>query len=64
MKLPSLNYSNEVIFSDNVPDRALNKILLSFKKNGVDAEITKLGSRNVFIKKGNAKFNIYFINSF
>lgn len=64
MKLPSLNHSNEVIFSNSVPERALKKILTSFKKNGLDAELIKLGDRNILIKKGNAKFNTYYINSF
>ena len=63
MKLPTLNHANEVIFSCNVSDRALKKIMGSFEKNGISIEHIRLGDKNVLIKKGSGSFNTYFINS-
>ena len=64
MKLPSLNFSNEVIFSNQVPDRAINKIVEKFIKNGVLIEAVKIGDRTALIKKGDIKFNVYLLNNF
>jgi hypothetical protein len=62
MKLPSLNFTNEVIFSNQVSDRAINRIVDKFLKNGVVIEAIKIGDRTVLIKKGDIKFNVYLLN--
>jgi hypothetical protein len=62
MKLPQLNYSNEVIFSNLVPDVSIKKILKNFNKNEEVLEAIKLGDRVALIKKKDVRFNTYLIS--
>jgi len=63
MRLPALNYTNEVVFSDRVPERALKRIVNKMKSNGINAEIIKANDRFVVAKRGNARFDVYLMNS-
>jgi len=64
IKLPALNYHNEVIFSNLVPEKALTSIVNKFKKNGIKIDMIKVGDRTALIKKGNINFNTYFLNNY
>lgn len=64
MKLPSLNFTDEVIFSNQVPERAIDRIIDRFIKNGVQIEKMQVGDRIALIKKGQIKFNVYLLNNF
>ena len=61
MKLPGLNFSNEVIFSSLVPVGSLKRIVNKFKKSGIDMELVPVGDRNVIIKNGSVNFNTYLL---
>ena len=62
IKLPQLNYSNEVIFSNTVPNISIRKILEKFNKDGEVLEAIRLGDRIALIKKKDVKFNTYLIS--
>lgn len=59
MRLPSLNYNNEVIFSNMVSEKALRSIVEKFIRNGVNIDMHRVGDRIVLIKNGELKFNTY-----
>jgi hypothetical protein len=61
MKLPALNYSNEVVFSEFVPDSSIRKILEKFNKNRIVLESFKVGNKTVIVKKSDLKFNTYLL---
>ena len=56
-KLPLLRYHNEIIFSKNVGERALSKIINNLRKNGLNIELHKFNDRFVLIKKNYINFN-------
>jgi hypothetical protein len=62
MKLPSLNFVDEVIFSARVPDRALKKIVRTLNSSGGDFEIVDVGTRKALIKRRSVGFNTYLLN--
>ena len=62
IKLPQLNYSNEVIFSNTVPSISIKRILEKFNKEGEVLEAIRLGDRIALIKKKDVKFNTYLIS--
>ena len=63
LKLPCLNYSNEVIFSSQVPELSIKRIIDKFRANGIDMEMQKINGRIVLFKTGNVKFDVYYLNS-
>jgi hypothetical protein len=60
-KLPGLNFNNEVIFSDNVPELAISRIVKTFNRNGIDVNIHRLADKIILIKYKDVKFNTYLI---
>ena len=60
-KLPGLNFSNEVIFSDNVSEQSIKRIINSFSKKGIDLQMHKFSDKIVLIKTKDVKFNTYLI---
>jgi hypothetical protein len=63
MRLPALNYTNEVVFSNNVPQRALNKIVNKMKTNGINVDLIKAEDMFIIRRQGNARFDVYLLNS-
>jgi hypothetical protein len=62
MKLPMLNYSNEIILSETVPQNSIKAIMGKFNKNNrIVLEMTKVGNKTMLIKKGEMKFNTYLV---
>ena len=64
MKLPALNYTDEVVFSSNVPEKALYKIINRFKESGIDMRLNKYDNYYIISKKGFISFNTYLMNNF
>jgi hypothetical protein len=61
IKLPMLNYSSEIILSENVPNSSIKAILNKFNKNKEVLEMVKIGEKTVLIKKGEMRFNTYLV---
>jgi hydroxymethylpyrimidine pyrophosphatase-like HAD family hydrolase len=61
MRLPMLNFNNEIIFSNQVPYRALNSIVNTFKKHGYNLEIHSFDDKYILINRSNQmpKFDVY-----
>ena len=61
MKLPNLNYTNEIVFSESVPDISIRKLLSKFNRNRIVLEAIKVGNRTMIIKKSDVKLNTYML---
>lgn len=62
MKLPNLNFVDEIIFSSKVPDRALRKIVRTLNNSGGDFTIVDVDGRKALIKRRSVGFNTYLLN--
>ena len=61
IKLPMLNYANEVILSEFVPANSIKAILSKFNKDKTVLEMVKIGEKTVLIKKAEMRFNTYLV---
>lgn len=63
MKLPSLNYQKEIIFSSNVPLNGIKRIINNINKRvGDNLEVFPIKDRYVIINKGgDLNLNVYFM---
>jgi hypothetical protein len=61
IKLPMLNYTNEVIFSELVSESSVKSILNKFNKDRINIEMEKIGNKIILTKKGELRFNTYLV---
>lgn len=60
LKLPQLNFSNEIILSKNVPSIALTRVLNNINKEGMQIQANHMPDGRIILTKINPiRLNVY-----